>query len=42
MDRQVTGQRTFDYNREGVAHYGLYADWLADLRRTGGQQMAKR
>ena len=41
MDRQVTGQRTFDYNKEGVAHYGLYADWLADLRRTGGQQMAR-
>ena len=41
MDRQVTGQRTFDYNTEGVAHYGLYADWLADLRRTGGPQMAR-
>ena len=39
--RQVTGQRTFDYNSEGVAHYGLYADWLADLRRTGGPQMAR-
>ncbi len=24
-----------------MAHYGLYADWLADLRRTGGQQMAR-
>ncbi|HYI38671.1 MAG TPA: hypothetical protein VEX39_18840 [Thermoleophilaceae bacterium] len=41
MGRQVTGKRTFDYNTEGVAHYGLYADWLADLRRTGGQQMAR-
>ena len=41
MDRQVTGVRTFDYNKEGVAHYGLYADWLADLRRTGGPQMAR-
>jgi hypothetical protein len=41
FNRQVTGVRTFDYNTEGVAHYGLYADWLADLRRTGGQQMAR-
>ena len=32
FDRQVTGQRTFDYSKEGVAHYGLYADWFADLR----------
>lgn len=41
FDRQRTGVRTFDYNTEGVAHYGLYADWLADLRRTGGEQMAR-
>ncbi len=41
FDRQKTGVRTFDYNKEGVAHYGLYADWLADLRRTGGPQMAR-
>ncbi len=41
FERQKTGVRTFDYNKEGVAHYGLYADWLADLRRTGGSQMAR-
>ncbi len=41
FDRQRTGVRTFDYNTEGVAHYGLYADWLADLRRTGGPQMGR-
>jgi hypothetical protein len=40
FDRQKTGDRTFDYNKEGVAHYGLYADWFADLRRLGGQQLS--
>jgi hypothetical protein len=40
FDRQKTGERTFDFAKEGVAHYGLYADWLEDLRRVGGQQLA--
>ena len=40
FERQRTGERTFDYTKEGVAHYGLYADWFEDLRRIGGQQMA--
>jgi hypothetical protein len=39
FDRQVTGSRTFDYSTEGVAHYGLYADWFADLRRLGGEAL---
>ena len=32
FDRQKTGDRTFDYSKDGVAHYGLYADWFEDLR----------
>jgi len=40
FDRQTTGERTFDFTKEGVAHYGLYADWFEDLRRVGGQQLA--
>lgn len=40
FDRQVTGQRTFDYAAEGVATYGQYADWLADLKRVGGDELA--
>jgi hypothetical protein len=39
FDRQVTGSRTFDYSGEGVSHYGLYADWFADLRRLGGEPL---
>ncbi|HEX8206229.1 MAG TPA: Coagulation factor 5/8 type domain-containing protein [Solirubrobacteraceae bacterium] len=41
FDRQKTGDREFDYTKEGVAHYGLYADWLADLQRQGGDQMVR-
>ncbi|MEO6496609.1 MAG: hypothetical protein ABIO51_03900, partial [Solirubrobacteraceae bacterium] len=40
FERQETGERTFDFAKEGVAHYGLYADWFEDLRRVGGQAMA--
>jgi hypothetical protein len=38
FERQKTGNRTFDFTKEGVAHYGLYADWLEDLRRVAGRQ----
>ncbi|MGH2954183.1 MAG: membrane dipeptidase, partial [Solirubrobacterales bacterium] len=31
--RQRTGERAFDLNRDGVAHYGLFADLLADVAR---------
>ena len=31
--RERTGDRTFDLNTDGVAHYGLLADLLADLQR---------
>ena len=41
FDRQKTGERTFDYNKDGVAQYGLYADWFADLRRVGGDALVK-
>ncbi len=40
FDRQKTGDRTFDYGKEGVAQYGLYADWFNDLQRLGGKQLA--
>jgi microsomal dipeptidase-like Zn-dependent dipeptidase len=35
--RQRTGRRVFDLNTDGVAHYGLLADLIADAgRRPGG------
>jgi hypothetical protein len=39
VDRQRTGDRTFDYSTEGVAHYGLYADWSDEVRKLGGPQI---
>jgi hypothetical protein len=41
FQRQRTGDRTFDYNTEGVAHYGLYPDWLEEVRKLGGPGIAQ-
>ena len=35
FDKQTTGSRTFDFNTSGEAHYGLLADFFADLKQTG-------
>ncbi len=40
--RQRTGTRTFDLNADGVAHYGLFADLLADMRAVPGGREATR
>jgi microsomal dipeptidase-like Zn-dependent dipeptidase len=32
LSRSTAGSRTFDYNIDGVAHYGMYADFVKDLR----------
>jgi microsomal dipeptidase-like Zn-dependent dipeptidase len=37
--RQRTGERVFDLNADGVAHYGLFADLLADVE---GQPRGRR
>ncbi|MCB5183391.1 galactose-binding domain-containing protein [Streptomyces antimicrobicus] len=37
IDRQTTGQRTWDLNTDGAAHYGLVPDWLEDIQIVGGQ-----
>ncbi|WP_223263365.1 membrane dipeptidase [Rhodococcus sp. MTM3W5.2] len=36
MDRQRTGERVYDLNKDGVAHYGLIPDWIADMRNAAG------
>ncbi len=36
LDKQVSGQRTFDINTDGVAHYGLYPDWVQDVQNVAG------
>ncbi|MEU9917105.1 discoidin domain-containing protein [Streptomyces sp. NPDC051001] len=37
IDRQTTGQRTFDFNTDGAAHVGMIPDWIEDIRLVGGQ-----
>jgi hypothetical protein len=36
IDREVSGERTFDINKDGVAHYGLYPDWIQDAKILAG------
>ena len=42
FNRQRTGERIFDLNTDGVAHYGLFADLLADMQRQPGGDRALR
>ncbi|MGI5404758.1 discoidin domain-containing protein [Streptomyces sp. CA-135486] len=37
IDRQVTGDRTWDINVDGTAHYGMVPDWVEEVRLLGGQ-----
>lgn len=42
FDRQVSGERVFDLNVDGVSHYGLYPDFIADMRQQpGGEEAVK-
>ncbi len=38
--RERTGTRVFDLNRDGVAHYGLIPDLIADMERTSAGRRA--
>ncbi|TNC89274.1 MAG: hypothetical protein CSH36_12660, partial [Thalassolituus sp.] len=33
FDRQKSGNRVFDLNTDGIAHYGLLPDFIEDLRQ---------
>jgi hypothetical protein len=39
LDKPKTGERTWDINTDGVAHYGLYPDWVEDLRMQAGNEI---
>ena len=39
VDRQRSGQRVYDINVDGMAHYGLFPDWVEDLRLIAGEQV---
>ncbi|MEV6957032.1 discoidin domain-containing protein [Streptomyces sp. NPDC051183] len=37
IDKQTAGQRTWDFNTDGGAQYGMVPDWVEDIRLVGGQ-----
>ena len=39
LGKQISGWRAYDINTDGVDHYGLYPDWVEDVRKVGGQQV---
>lgn len=41
LDHQVSGERVYDVNVDGVAHYGLYPDWIEDLRMLAGKKIIR-
>jgi len=40
VGRQHAGERVYDVNVDGVAQYGLYPDWIEDLRLVAGAEGA--
>jgi hypothetical protein len=40
IDRQKVGTRTYDLNKDGTAHFGLYPDRIEDIRQLGGPEPA--
>jgi len=39
MGRQRSGSRVYDINTDGVPHYGLFPDYVEDLRKQAGNQV---
>jgi len=41
LAQQRSGERVYDINVDGVAHYGLYPDWVEDLRMQAGERIVR-
>lgn len=39
MEQQVSGEKVYDINVDGVAHYGLFPDWIEDMRVLAGPEI---
>ncbi|MGW4894048.1 discoidin domain-containing protein [Kitasatospora sp. NPDC004240] len=39
LERQVTGDKVWDLNKDGLAHNGLVPDWIEQMRLSGGQDV---
>jgi hypothetical protein len=40
IGKQRSGRRVYDIDVDGVSHYGLYPDWVEDLRKVAGEDGA--
>jgi hypothetical protein len=40
LAKHRSGTRVWDINSDGVAHYGLYPDWIEDIRKVAGRDGA--
>ncbi|MGH2951757.1 MAG: hypothetical protein ACRDKX_06920, partial [Solirubrobacterales bacterium] len=41
LDRQRSGERVFDVNVDGVAHFGMYPDLIEDMRMVAGNKIVR-
>lgn len=41
LERGRSGSRIWDINTDGVANYGLYPDWIEDLRMQAGDEIVE-
>jgi hypothetical protein len=41
LQRERSGSRVWDFNKDGVAHYGMFADWYQDLRNVAGRPIIR-
>jgi len=41
VKKQHSGKRVYDINIDGVAHYGLYPDWIEDLRQIADSRIVQ-
>ena len=41
IGKQRAGKRVYDIHADGVAQYGLYPDWIQDLRKVAGEDGGK-
>jgi hypothetical protein len=41
LSKLTTGEKTWDVNEHGVANYGLFPDWIEDIRKVAGDEIIK-
>ena len=41
LHKERSGERVWDYNADGIAHYGMHPDWIEHLRLIAGDQIVK-